>query len=71
MDPYRGGTFPSWQEEELWFRLDEALWMALRQPYQAYTIAWGVWTDSRGFPEVRQAACDLMSQLMPPFYDES
>ncbi len=63
--PYRCVTCSSYEEEDLWLRLDEALLYALRDVPQAYAIAWGVWADSRNYSEVRSAACDLMSLLVP------
>lgn len=63
MDPYRSSHLSTWYEEELWLRLDDALELSLRYPQTAYAIAWNVWLDSRGYEEVRRAACDLMGHL--------
>jgi hypothetical protein len=67
--PYRDDTFPSWSEEDLWLRLDEVLELALKWPQHAYALAWHLWLDSNGFPDVRNAASVLMSELVVPFGD--
>lgn len=70
IDPYRTSIGSSWQEQELWDILDEALALSSVDPYTAYDIARDVWSDSRpnlrdpiGFPEVRRSAEALMSAL--------
>lgn len=65
--PYRSIPYSSYEENELWLRLDLALERALRYPARAYEIAWDVYMESDGFPDVRRASCELLSHLMVPF----
>ena len=62
--PYRPAWSPSWDEEELWTRLDWALEAAIRDPDLAYSMAWSISMDSADFPDVRRCADSLMSELM-------
>jgi hypothetical protein len=61
--PYRSLPYSSYEENELWLRLDEALEKAIRYPVWAYSIAWNVYNDSHRYPTVHRAACELMQRL--------
>lgn len=61
--PYRPAWSPSWDEEELWLRLDCALEEAMRDPRLAWAMTWSIALDAAAFPEVRQCAESLMSAL--------
>ena len=63
MDPYRSDTFPSWSEEDLWLRLDEALLVAISDPHQAFSIAWNVIADSSPYPDVIKAASEMIAAI--------
>jgi hypothetical protein len=63
--PYRDSGFPTWHENELWLRLDQAMERAIRYPVWAYSIAWDVYMDAGDrFADVRRSACDFMATLM-------
>ena len=70
--PYRPITSSSWDEEELWLRLDEALEMALDRPADSCQLAWWILDDCDGFPDVRRSTeallCDFFGPL-PPDWD--
>lgn len=64
MNPYRVHPFPPGEEEDLWFRLDEALLEVFRDPVWSWGVAWQVALDAGDrFPEVRDAASGLMSVI--------
>jgi hypothetical protein len=63
--PYRSLPYSTYEENELWLRLDLALERALRHPVAAYAIACDVYMDSWRHSDVRRAACELMQQLFP------
>ncbi len=64
--PYREIISSSWQEQELWLSLDDALLAAITDPVLAFGIAIHVAEDAGNeFPEVRQAAELLLAQLFP------
>lgn len=63
--PYRSLPYSTYEENELWLRLDLALERAFRYPVAAYGIAWDVYMDSWRYLDVRRAACELMQQLFP------
>ncbi len=72
MGPYRTNTFPSWSEEDLWLRLDDALEVAFSDPSWAFNIAWSVIQDATDFRDVFWAAADLLEALgfrLPPDWD--
>jgi hypothetical protein len=61
--PYRPAWSSSWDEEELWLRLDWALEEALGDPGLAWSMSWSIAMDSADFPDVRRCAEALMSEL--------
>lgn len=62
------------EEEDLWFRLDGALYWALRDPKLAWDVAWAVILDSYAYPDVQRAAVELVEVLngggLPPDWDQ-
>ena len=63
--PYRTPPYPPGEEEDLWFRLDEALERAFQDPVWSWGVAWAVVRDSGRFPDVRRAAEALLATLYP------
>lgn len=64
MGPYRAAPYSSYEEDELWLRLDLALEYALKSPGRAYSIAWDLYMDARRYPDVREAASELLQRLL-------
>ena len=62
--PYRPAWSSSWDEEELWQRLDWSLQESLRDPNLAWSMAWSIALDAADFPDVRRCAEALMSELV-------
>lgn len=63
--PYRPAWSPSFEEEELWQRLDEGLLVAMDDPVLAWSIVWWVVNDAADFPDVRRAAAAVLWILEP------
>lgn len=61
--PYRTAFPASYEEEELWLRLDVALEESFRNPSLAWGMAWSVVMDSELHPDVAAAASGLMDVL--------
>jgi hypothetical protein len=61
--PYRDLTSSSWTEHDLWLWLDHALEAVLNDPHWAATLAYDVWMNSDGFPDVRIAVEALLVEL--------
>lgn len=70
--PYRTVTSSYVLEEDLWLRLDEALLVALEEPWLAWQLAWWILEDCRHFPDVRRSVESMLWELfgpLPPDYD--
>jgi hypothetical protein len=68
--PYRNLISPSYNEEELWLRLDWALLESFRDETLAWSMAWLIALDSNDFPDIKIAAISLMDVLVRPSIDK-
>ena len=71
--PYRTAPSSPILEDDLWLRLDDALEVALEEPWLAWQLAWWILDDCGvNFPDVRRAVEAMLWELfgpLPPDYD--